>query len=164
MSDEKKAPVEVARVEVRRVTGDQFVLSDDFLKGCDVVRALGGSSAAAEWLRSGVPRRFVSASRIFAAGEPKGGVFLVLKGEVRLLTKDGTSELATVRKGELFGEGEAVRICSAIADGEVDVLEFSSGVVAAASKSTPAFAQYLAELERKRSSASAELDDFLNRW
>lgn len=160
----RDGPVEVARVDVRRVSPEQLVLKDDFLKGCDLVRALGDHAAAL--LCKGTPLRFAPDARLFNAGDEASSLLLVLKGEVRLLRQDGQGELGSARRGELVDEagGDARRTCAAVADGEVHVLELPNQAVAEAKAGSPALGRLLDAQRARRTSTSTELDDFLKRW
>ncbi|MFL5320905.1 MAG: Crp/Fnr family transcriptional regulator [Myxococcaceae bacterium] len=167
MSEEKPktpatTPTEVARVDVKRVTPDHLVLQDAFLKGCELVKAM-GEEAAAALMRRGTARRYSPTARIYTADDDSGALYLVLKGEVRLLRKGTQAELRVARRGEIFGEG-GTRTCSAVADGDVDVLELPARAVEEAGQAAPKLREYLTALEKKHASATAEMDDFLNRW
>lgn len=155
----------VARVDVKRVTPDQLLLSDAFLKGCPVVKAL-GPDAATELFRTGSARRYPDKARVCAAEDAPTTVFMVVRGEVRLQTAKG-AECGVARRGEFFGEvgpDGAHRSASGYADGEADVIELPAAAMANALLSSDAFAELMESLKAGRSKASSEQDDFLNRW
>lgn len=155
----------VARVGVKRLTPDELLLSDEFLKGCAIVKAL-GREAAAELFRHGAAMRFGDKARVCSAEDAPTSVFMVVKGEVRLLTAKG-SELGVARRGEFFGEvapDGAHRSATAIADGEADVIEIPAIAIADAVLTSDAFADLLEAVKAGRTKATSEQDDFLNRW
>lgn len=154
-----------ARVDVKRLTPDQLLLSDDFLKGCAAVKAL-GKEAATELFRQGSALRFADKSMVCSCEDAPTSVFMVVRGEVRLFTPKG-SEFCVVRRGEFFGEVAADgvhRSNTAVADGETDVLEIPAGAMADALLSSDAFADLLESVKASRTRASSEKDDFLSRW
>jgi len=60
-----------------------------------------------EFKKAGIPRSYYEGERIFLHDEPATGMYLVLKGEARVLRRNPKGEnveVAAVRPGETMGE------------------------------------------------------------
>lgn len=160
----------VIKVGLKRINLEERVFSDEALRGCGLVRAL-GEDAVKALLALGTGRRFTDAARLFLQGEPGDSLFWVLKGEARLWVTAGgdTLDVTLAGKGEVVGEREALgegdlRSMSAQAVGDLEVVEFARPAVSMAVREVPCFEQYLKTLAETRRAAGAELAEFINRW
>lgn len=160
----------VVKVGLKRLNLDERVFSDDELRQCALVRAL-GDALMRELIAGGTGRRFPDSGRLFLEKDPGDSLFFILKGEARLWLNSGTDivEVTIARKGEVLGEQEALgesraRALSAQALGDLEVIEFPSAAVAAMARRHPQFGAYLREVAEARKTASAEMTDFFNRW
>jgi hypothetical protein len=74
----------------------------------------------------GTLREFERGGEIVARGQPGREMYLVLEGEVEVRAPDGHAVLATLRRGDVFGEmallRSAVRSADVVATGNVEVL------------------------------------------
>ena len=140
------------------------------LRSCGLVRALGVLNLKTMLARA-TGRRFRDGAPVFQRQEPGNSLFLVMRGEVRLLSREGgeSVEPGAARKGDVFGEGGlveglAARESSAIAIGELDVVELDPQSLAASMAASPEVMTYLRGIRARRQSASTEMADFLKRW
>ena len=166
--DGTSAPV--IKVGLKRINLDERVFGDDELRGCALVKLLGEERTRALLAKS-QGRRFADRARIFLEGDPSDALVFLLKGEARLWMKSGkdAADIATLRKGDLMGEREALgdshhRTFSAEAVGDVELVEFPRAVLSGFLQKAPAFERHLRDLAKAREAAGAEMSDFLNRW
>ncbi len=160
----------VTRVELRRVDLVDFVLNDPTLRECALVRALGNERAASV-LKLGIGRRYPDKVQLFGQGSAGDSLVLVLKGEARLFTRIAaeTLEVGTVTKGDVFGEAEVIgdsgeRSCTALAAGELDVVELPRRALRDAAHAQAPLLDYLTALAKRRQTATDEMASFLKRW
>ena len=69
--------------------------------------------------RFGTPRRYVSGERLYAAGEPSPGLFVVLKGTVRTDLRDGLGHVVPFSsrgRGQFLGEVSALAQRTSLVD------------------------------------------------
>lgn len=165
-----EAPAQVARIGLKRIGVVDYVRQDALLRGCALLKEL-PPAAAERLLSTGVARRFQDGAPVYTQGDASQSLFLVLAGEACVqASRKGTSvEVATARKGDVFGEAEWVtraelRAQSAVARGGVDVAELPVAAVEEAARAAPAFAAWLRSLHTGRQSARDEMSDFLDRW
>lgn len=165
-----EAPAQVARIGLKRIGVADFVRQDSVLRGCALLKEL-PPAVAERLLSAGVARRFQDGASVFTQGDASQSLFLVLAGEacVQASRKGNSVEVATARKGDVFGEAEWVtraelRSQSAVARGGVDVAELPVAAVEEAARAAPAFAAWLRSLHASRQSAQDEMSDFLDRW
>ncbi len=159
----------VLRVDLKRADAAEIALTDVELKDCPFVKALGGR--AMDVLKQGVARRYHDRVVIFHTGDDGGSLFFVLNGEVRLFARkeaDGV-ELKPVRRGGVIGEAEVLagsgkRAASAVAHGNVDLVELPRALLAPDGQLLPTVKSYLETVRAERAKALDELADFLNRW
>jgi CRP-like cAMP-binding protein len=163
-------PAPVIRVGLKRVNLDERVLGDAELRACMFTRLVGNDTLRM-LLAEANGRRFADGARIFLQADPGDSLVLLLKGEARLTLGTGAQsvDVAVVRKGELMGEREvagesATRSYTAIALGEVELVEFPRSVVQTLAREHAGLARHLREIGEARKSAGAEMADFLNRW
>lgn len=166
--DEKPEATPVVRVGLRRLQAAELVASDEELRGCPFIRSI-PDPARGRLLDRAVARRFPARATVFAQGDGAGPVLLVLRGEARLVCRSGSDafEFAGAGKGQVFGEAElggGQRAYSAVASGELDVLELAREDVAAVLGEAPALRDYVAELCRERKAALDGMSEFLGRW
>jgi CRP-like cAMP-binding protein len=159
----------VVRVSLKRIGASDLVLNDELLRGCPLVRSLG--ERAAELVDTGTARRFDHQAHVFSEGEQGDSLYLVLKGEARLVRRrdQDTLEVGVARKGDVLGEAglveqQRMRAFSAIAQGQLDVLELSSELVRQRLPGAPGLIEHLRSIHRQRNKAMDELADFINRW
>jgi hypothetical protein len=74
-----------------------------------------------------------------------------------------------VHAGEVLGEGEVLagdggRRCSAVAQGQVDVIELTRAALLVDGKLPAGLAAMLKTVQTGRMKALDEMSDFLNRW
>lgn len=165
-----EAPAQVARIGLKRIGVAEYVRQDSLLRGCALLKEL-TPAVVERLLAAGVARRFPDGAPVFSQGDASRSLFLVLAGEacVQAARKGNTVEVATARKGDVFGEAEWVtraelRTQSAVARGGVDVAELPVAAVEEAAQSVPALAEWLRGLHTGRQSAQDEMSDFLDRW
>ena len=165
-----EAPAQVARIGLKRIGVADYVRQDPLLRACAMLKEL-PPPVAERLLSAGVARRFQDGAPIFSQGDASQSLFLVLAGEACVqASRKGTSvEVATARKGDVFGEAEWVarselRAQTALARGGVDVAELPVAAVEEAARAAPAFDAWLRSLHAGRQSAQDEMSDFLDRW
>jgi len=167
--DEKAETTPVVRVGLRRIGPAELVASDEELHGCPFIRSL-PCEARGRLLDRAVARRFPASATVFAQGDGAGPVLLVLRGQARLVFRAGrdTFDFAEAGKGQILGEAElgsgGQRAYSAVAQGELDVLELPREDVAAVLPEAPALREYVDELRRERKAALDGMSEFLGRW
>lgn len=164
--DNEEKPVPVVRLELKRVDLKELVRIDDLLGSAPLFRAV-GPDGMRRLIEKAVPRRLTHGQAVYRQGEKGNSLFLVLRGEVSL--GDDAAEVATVRKGEFFGEGEvldqkALRACSAIAVGAADVAELPATALVPLVQRHVELFSLLRETHDARAKANTELDEFLKRW
>jgi CRP-like cAMP-binding protein len=161
--------VPVLKVGLRRLDPVEWVLSDEALRQCALVRLL-GEGLAAQLLAAGVGRRFKDRSAVFRAGEQGESLFLIVRGQARLVCTSDKEELeiGVAHKGELLGEGEALergaRAHSAFASGDLEVVELHRVAVEEAAQHAAALRTHLQDVAKARTAARQELAAFLDRW
>lgn len=168
MAPQSQTPV--ARVELRRASLLDIVRGDDVLRTCALLRSLPREILQA-LLEQGTARRFGDQAGVFQQGDAGSGLFLVLKGEARLVAHERGEavEFSSARKGEVFGEAElfsagATRGCSVVALGELDVVELPKRAVMALGREHPSVLELLRALDAQRRVARAEMSEFMGRW
>ena len=161
--------VPVVKVELKRADAVDLVASNPALSGSAFMKALGARSRAL--LSAGVLRRFPDKVVLMQQGEAGRSLFFVLAGDVRLFARRDTdsAELGVVHSGEVLGEGEVLsgedkRRCSAVAQGQVDVLELSREALLIDGKLPQPLVALLEAVKKGRMKALDEMSDFLNRW
>jgi CRP-like cAMP-binding protein len=157
----------VSRVGLRRASLHEICRADEVLRACALLRSLAAEEAE-RLLGGSVARRFTDGSAVYRAGDEGQGIYLVLRGEVRLSTGAGVM-FAVARKGDLFGESELVtshlfRSSSAVASGDVDVAELPPPLLKEAGRANRALVELVQQLHTGRHAAIQELADFINRW
>lgn len=159
----------VVKVELKRADAVELIASKPELSGAPLMKALG--PGAKELLASAVLRRFPDKVVLMQQGEEGVSLFFVLAGDVRLFARRDTdsAELGVVHQGEVLGEvevlsGEGKRRCSAVAQGQVDVLELPRAVLLIDGKLPPRLLTLLEAVKKGRMKALDEMSDFLNRW
>ena len=122
-------------------------------------------------LCNAVIRRYPDKVVLMQQGEEGLSLFFVMSGDVRLFARRDTdsAELGVVHSGEVLGEGEVLageggRRCSAVAQGQVDVLELPRTSLLIDGKLPPGLAALLKTVQTSRMKALDEMSDFLNRW
>ncbi len=159
----------VLKVGLRRMELSELLASEPALCGCELVRAL-DAPALTELCASAVVRRYPDGATVYAAGEAGGALFLVLRGEARLVVGRGENAVEVVaQRGEVFGEHEAqgcaaVRRAAALARGELDAAELPQPAVRVALERSALLRQYLVRLDAERAARCNELSEFLKRW
>ena len=159
----------VTRVELKRADIGELVMGDDLLRTAPVVKAMG--ERAREVIKLGVGRRYPDKVPVFKQADAGDSLFLVLRGEARLFAASGqdTVEVGAAVKGEVFGEDEILgsggaRSLSAIAAGDLDVVELPRQALVDCGRERPALWKVLRELLERRRAARDEIAAFLNRW
>lgn len=159
----------MVRVDLKRADAAELVHEDVVLASSALVRALGPRAPAV--LSQGVVRRYADRVVIFQRGEEGSSLYLVLAGEVRLLARrDADSvELDLVEKGDVFGEDEAlvgapIRGASALAHGEVDLVELPRRALLLQGRLPAELGRMLEGVRRARQRTLDEMTEFLNRW
>lgn len=168
MSDDfgKSAAV---RVGLKRIAVMELIEGDEVLRTCRLTASLPKKAAESLW-EKGVVRRFNGGAPLFQAGDEGASLFLLARGEARLVARSGRElvELGIAKKGEVLGEGQALgegkRAYSAVAVGEVDVVELDASAMAELLAASPSVRGYLAEVGKARRSALDEMGAFLGRW
>lgn len=163
-------PAAVGRIGLKRVGVADYVRNDVELGGCALLKGL-APEVAERLLSAAVARRFPDGAHLFRQGEAGQSLFLVLSGEAHVqAVREGESvEVASARKGDVFGEAEwvtgaAQRTQSAVARGGVAVAELPVAAVEEAARAAPTLDAWLRSLHAGRQSAQDEMSDFLNRW
>ena len=156
----------VLRLELKRVDLAERVLGDPLLRASPIVRALGEEVVAA-LLREVRGRRYVDGARLFAEGADGDTLLWILKGMVRLTGKDGL-EVGVTAPGEVVGEGTLLNACPRVfcaqASGECEVLEIPRALLLPHLTEGSPLRTHLEAVHASRTSASAEMADFLDRW
>jgi len=163
-SDGKSVPV--VRLELKHVNLKDLVQMDELLGTAPLFRAA-GPEGMRRLIDTATPRRLTDGQHVYREGDGTNSLFLVLRGEVTLGRESAV--VATVRKGEFFGEAEVLapkarRGCTATATGAADVAEFSIAEVAAVVQKQVAVLALLRDTRDHRAKTGDELNDFLNRW
>lgn len=156
----------VTKVELKRAEPSEVIAKDPVLAAAPVVKALGPGL-----LSKGVLRRFADKAVVMQQNDAGHSLFIVLAGEARLFArKDSDSaELGVARRGDVLGEAEVLagggkRKTSAVAQGQLDVLELSREGLLSNGQLPAALRQYLELISSNRMKALDEMSDFLNRW
>jgi CRP-like cAMP-binding protein len=166
MAEVDDKPVAVVKLDLKRLGLAELVQNDALLASARLFKALGAAETA-RLLPLGTMRRIPPGGAAFREDSPGDSLFLVLAGEV-VLSK-GVASLATVAKGDFFGEGELlakgkVRRSAATSLGGADVVEFPAAAVAPLVQKHFQVLALLRETQDARAKKNAELDDFLDRW
>lgn len=159
----------VVKVELKRADAAELVASHPLLAGSALMKALGPSRATL--LSCAIIRRFPDKVVLMQQGEAGQSLFFVLAGDVRLFARRDTdsAELGVAHAGDVLGEGEVLRgeggrRCSAVAQGQVEVLELARAALLVDGKLPAPVVAMLKDVERGRMKALDEMSDFLNRW
>lgn len=159
----------VVKVELKRADAAELIASRPELSGAPLVKAFG--AAAPAMLAGAVIRRFFDKVVLMQQGEEGGSLFFVMSGDVRLFARRDTdsAELGVVHPGEVLGEGEVLageggRRCSAVAQGQVDVIELPRASLLIDGRLPAGLAALLKTVQTSRMKALDEMSDFLNRW
>ncbi|XXF75845.1 cyclic nucleotide-binding domain-containing protein [Myxococcaceae bacterium GXIMD 01537] len=165
-----ETPAPVARIGLKRMGVIDYVRQDALLRGCALLKGL-APAVAEKLLSTAVTRRFPDGAFLYRQGDASQSLYLVLAGEACVqASREGESvEVASARKGDVFGEAEWVtsstqRTQSALSRGGVDVAELPVAAVEEAVRATSALGDWLRSLHQERQSARDEMSDFLNRW
>jgi CRP-like cAMP-binding protein len=163
-SGENNTPV--VKLELKRADLGELLSADPVLAVAPLVKLLTPAILAKATMR-----RFPDKGLIVQQGQPGESLFFVMKGDVRLFARrdSDSAELGIAHRGEFFGEGELLdgknaRHCSATAQGQVDVLEFSRDVLQTERAFSAPMLGLLNEAYSRRTKALDEMSDFLNRW
>lgn len=164
MSDQ----VPVVKVELKRANAAELIAAKPELSGSAFIKALG--PAAKTLLPNAVMRRFPDKAVLMQQGDSGKSLFFVLAGDVRLFARRDTdsAELGVAHAGEVIGECEVLsneaRRCSAVAQGQVDVVELQRDALLVGGKVPPNLLTLLEGVKKHRMKALDEMSDFLNRW
>jgi CRP-like cAMP-binding protein len=160
--------VPVVKVKLERANAAELIAADPRLAGAPLMKALG---APAKALVSGaVMRRFQDKAVLMQQGDSGRTLLFVLAGDVRLFARRDTDsvELGVAHPGDVLGECEVLsgeaRRCSAVALGQVDVLELTYDALLLGGKLPPQLSAMLEGVKKHRMKALDEMSDFLNRW
>ena len=159
----------LVRVGLKRIAVAELIAGDPLLHEA---RLLAGLNAAqrAPLFEAGRVRRFGHQALLFEQGHPGGELMMVARGQVRLVArhKKESVELGTAQKGDVVGEGgllgESAPACSAVAEGEVDAIEFPRASLERLISGHAPMKKYLVELREARRAALEEMASFLGRW
>lgn len=155
----------VAKVELKRAEVSDVLARDAVFASAPVVKLIGAAT-----LGKGRLRRFSDKAVLFQQGEAGDSLMIVVAGEVRIFSrKDRDSvELGVVHKAEVLGEGSVLegstRKMSAVAQGQVDVLEVPRECLLGGGALAPGLVKLLSDVFQRRTRALDEMNDFLNRW
>lgn len=155
----------VAKMELKRAEVSDVLSRDAAFANAPIVKLLGVAS-----LGKGRLRRIADKAVLFQQGDAGDSLFIVVAGEARLFArKDRDSvELGHAHKGEVIGEGSVleggVRKTSAVAQGQLDVIEVPRDALLNAGVLLPALKSMLSEVFSRRTRALDEMNDFMNRW
>jgi CRP-like cAMP-binding protein len=156
----------VVKLELKRADAAELLAADPVLAAAPLVKLL-----TAAMLEKATLRRFPDKVVLMQQSEPGQSLFFVMKGDVRLFARRDrdSAELGIARRGEVVGEGEVLdgagaRHCSAIAQGQVDVLELPREALLVNGVLPPALIAVLKDVHSTRTKALDEMSDFLNRW
>ena len=167
MGDDGSVPI--VKVGLKRLHVTELIAEDDVLRECPLLVGV-PEDARAAFLSGSVVKRFPDGARVFEEGQPGDSLLLIARGELRLVGRQGEEavELAVASKGEVVGEaiasGQPLHPFSALARGEVDVVELSRESVMALIARSAATGDYLAAVGRERRAAFQEMASFLGRW
>lgn len=166
---ERSGSVNVVKVALKRADVTELITKDSLLAGAAVVKLLGGP--ASDVLRGGVLRRFPDKGVLFQQGELGQSVFFVIAGEVRIFARRDHElvDLGLAPRGATVGEREVMddagpRACSAVAQGQVDVLELQREALARGGHLPLPLVNLFGAVWAERRKALDEMSDFLNRW
>ena len=169
MSQRSGDPTPVVKVELKRADAAELIATNPGLSGAPLVKALGPQGKRV--LGNAVIRRFPDKTVLMQQGDAGSSLLFVLAGDVRLFARRDTdsAELGVVHAGEVLGEGEVLageggRRCSAVAQGQVDVVELPREGLLIDGKLPAALVGMLEEVKNGRMKALDEMSDFLNRW
>ena len=159
----------VVKVELKRADAAELIASRPELSGSPLVKAFGKSAPA--MLANAVIRRYPDKVVLMQQGEEGVSLFFVMSGDVRLFARRDTdsAELGVAHAGEVLGEGEVLageggRRCSAVAQGQVDVIELPRASLLIDGNLPPSLTALLKTVQTGRMKALDEMSDFLNRW
>lgn len=160
----------VVKLDLKRAEAAELIAADPLLAGSPFARAL-GPAALQRVSGKAVIRRFPDKVVLMQQGDAGQSLFFVLKGDVRLFARKAADavELGHAHRGEVLGEGEVLdgsnaRAMSAVAQGQVDVVELPRDVLLEHGALAPAVKTLLEQVRAKRREALDEMTDFLNRW
>jgi CRP-like cAMP-binding protein len=160
--------VPVVKVELKRANAAELIAAKPELSGAPFIKALGAASKAL--VAGGVMRRFQDKAVLMQQGDSGRSLLFVLAGDVRLFARRDTDsvELGVAHSGDVIGECEVLsneaRRCSAVALGQVDVLELQRDALLVGGKVPPNLSTFLEGVKKHRMKALDEMSDFLNRW
>lgn len=159
----------VVKLELKKAEPAELIAADPVLAGSPLVKALGATLQRVS--AKAVIRRFPDKVVLMQQGDAGQSLFFVLKGDVRLFARKAADavELGVAHRGEVLGEGEVldgsnVRAASAVAQGQVDVVELPRDVLLERGALAPAVKAVLEQVRARRLHALDEMTDFLNRW
>ena len=154
------------KLELKRADVSELIAADPVLSSAPLVKVLGAAALA-----KGSLRRYPDKVVLMQQGDPGHSLFFVMAGEVRLFARRDrdSAELGFARRGDTVGEGEALsgvggRQCSAMAQGQVEIVELPRELLLVAGRVPPALGLLFQDVHARRLEALDEMSDFLNRW
>lgn len=159
----------VVKVELKRANPLEIVRGDRMLSVSGLVHALGDSLPAS--LSGALIRRYPDKVVLMQKDDPGDSLMLIISGEVRLFARRDRDnvELTTARVGEVVGEcevlsGQGKRCFTALAQGQVEVIDITRRALLQGEHLPRPLAAYLERVKLQRTRQLDELTDFMNRW
>jgi CRP-like cAMP-binding protein len=161
------AATPLVKVELSRVSPRTVVTESPSLLAAPLLKVLGTGA----WLDEGLLRRFFDTAVLMQQGDVEQAFMVVLCGEVRLFGRRDAefAELGLAHPGDFLGESALLRpgesrTYSAVAQGQVDVLELSASALLSRGPLSDSLRALLLQTEERRRQRLHEMSDFLNRW
>jgi len=158
------------KVALKRVDLEAWISQDVDLLGGEFFRSL-ERAARKSLLEPSSARRFNDGAMVFEQKDNSQALYLIIRGQVRLTAASGHEavEVGLVSKGGVFGEHEAVDECdsrcySALAVGELDVVEMPRWIVQQVLAAQPSLLAHLKQVDQQRRAHLTEMASFLGRW
>lgn len=161
----------VTKVELRRASLVEICQADEVVRSCAFFQTLTPAECG-RLVSASVALRFPDRAPVYRQGDDGQSMFLVLRGEVRLVCSGaGTQsvEFEVARKGDTFGEAElvgssTVRSYSALAVGDVDVVQLPPAALMEVGRGNSRLVALVREIHDRRRATTQEMTAFLSRW
>lgn len=164
---EPKDCVNILRIGLRQVDLPEFVRQDDLLWRAPILATL-AEATRLELLGQAHVRSVDAGGSLLAEGVRPQAVHFVLTGSIVLSTAEGSMDLATLDKGDVFGLAalfdDAVRPAAAATEGGARVALLPAVTLTQLIRGVPELGKLLASLAKERHTRANECAEFFDMW
>ncbi len=166
MTDPKDG-VNILRIGLRHVDLPEFVREDDLLWRAPVLATLAEATRLDLMGRAHV-RSVDAGGTLLEEGQRPEAVHFILTGSVVLATAQGSMDLATLAKGDVYGLAalfdDAVRPAATATEGGARVALLPAAVLVQLVRDVPDLGRLLAALAKERHTRANECAEFFDMW